>query len=139
MNQYRPKDMAVGLSESFKVTITQKMLENFLEITSDTNPLHNDASFAKERDYKDRVAYGMLTASFISTLAGVYLPGKYSLIQSVETKFVRPVYVGDELTVSGTVINTSEAAGQSEIKVLITNQNNEKVLRGVLKVGFLNE
>ncbi|MBQ9091319.1 MAG: hypothetical protein IJY52_03500, partial [Anaerotignum sp.] len=49
----------------------------FLAITGDINPLHNDQEFAQKQGHPDKVAFGMLTASFLSTLAGVYLPGRY--------------------------------------------------------------
>ena len=58
----------------------------------------------------------MLTASFLSTLAGVYLPGERSLIQSIESKFVNPVYVGDELTIRGIILALNDTVKQIEIK-----------------------
>ena len=73
----------------------------------------------------------MLTASFLSTLAGVYLP--------VETKFTKPVYIGDLLNISGEVTEINDTVNQIVLKVEIRNQNEEKVLRGKMKVGFLDE
>ena len=103
MNRYQFEDIYVGLKEEFQVTITADMLKQFCQMTGDVNPLHTDETFAKEKGYESNVAYGMLTASFLSTLAGVYLPGERSLIHSVESKFTKPVYVGDTLTISGQV------------------------------------
>ena len=37
-------------------------------------PHHVDADYARGRGFPGRVVYGMLGASFFSTLAGVYLP-----------------------------------------------------------------
>jgi 3-hydroxybutyryl-CoA dehydratase len=139
MNKYRFKDLSIGIEEKFSIKITDEMLSSFLSITGDCNPLHNDKHFAISKNYQDRVVYGMLTASFISTLAGVYLPGKYCLIHLVECKFLRPVFVGNILTVSGTVVEMYESVQEAEIKILMINQDKEKVLRGKLKVGFLAE
>lgn len=138
MNTYRFHDLKVGLEESFEVVITGEMMEKFCNITGDVNPLHNDRKFAEEKGFQDRVSYGMLTASFISTLGGVYLPGKYCLIQSIECKFISPVFIGDRLKVRGIVGELHESVQQAEIKVTVINQKNEKVLRGKLKAGFLN-
>ncbi len=77
----------------------------------------------------------MLTASFLSTLAGVYLPGERSLIQQVEIKFAKPVYIGDTLTVTGQVAEKNDTVQRIELKVTITNQDAAKVLRG--KMGVL--
>ena len=136
MNEYRFQDLQIGLTESFEATVTAEMMENFRQMTGDINPLHNDNQYAKEHGFEDCVVYGMLSASFISTLGGVYLPGKYCLIQSVETKFVNPVFVGDVLTVSGTVKELNDTVQQAVIKVEM-KRGAEKVVRGCLKVGFL--
>ena len=81
----------------------------------------------------------MLTASFLSTLAGVYLPGEKSLIHSIETKFIKPVFVGDKLTILGEVSSKNDLFSVIEMKITIRNQDNIKVLRGNMKVGVLDE
>ena len=134
MNNYKFDELTVGMTESFKVTITKAMLEAFKGITGDVNPLHNDEEFAKAKGHPGRVAYGMLTASFLSTLAGVYIPGERSLIQQVETKFAKPVYIGDELTVTGEITELVESVQRLELKVTITNQDGKKVLRGTMGI-----
>ena len=85
------------------------------------------------------MAFGMLTASFLSTLAGVYLPGKNSLIHEVEVKFAKPVYPGDTLKVTGNVSEKNDTFRLFWMKVTITNQKGEKVLRGKMRVGVLDE
>lgn len=138
MNDYSMKNLYIGLMESFSKTITIDMMSDFLKLSGDENPLHIDESFAKSKGFQDRVVYGMLTASFISTLGGCYLPGKYCIIQGVETKFLRPVYIGDEITVTGEVVDIREELNYIEIKVTMKNQKGEKVLRGTLKAGVLD-
>ena len=136
MNHYTLAEMQPGLTESFTVTVTQAMMDQFLAITGDCSPIHVDAAYAKDRGYPGCVVYGMLGASFFSTLAGVYLPGEHCLLHGVECKFARPVFVGDTLTVTGTVVSVSEAVAEAEIKAVITNQQGKKVTRGVIKAGL---
>ena len=138
MNEYKINDLSIGLSESFSNRITLNMMEDFMKVSGDENPLHIDDVFARSKGFQNRVVYGMLTASFISTLGGCYLPGKYCIIQGVETKFLRPVYVGDEITVTGEVVDIREELNYIEIKVTMKNQKGEKVLRGTLKAGVLD-
>lgn len=137
MNSYHYTDIEIGKSEEFKVTVTEAMLDSFREITGDVNPLHNDENYAKSRNYKGRVAYGMLTASFMSTLAGVYLPGEHSLIQSVEAKFVQPVYAGDVITVTGEVTEKNDTCSLIYVKVTMKNAKGEKVCRGKMQIGIV--
>lgn len=139
MNEYTFDKLNIGVEESFSVQVTSEMLDKFHDITADINPLHNSSEYAVKMGYSDRVVYGMLTASFLSTLAGVYLPGKYSLIQGVETDFAKPVFIGDTLTVKGVVKELNESVEQMVMKVTITNQDGVKVLRGRMKIGFLHE
>lgn len=139
MNNYQFEDLKVGMVETFERKITEEMMSKFLEITGDINPLHNDIDFACDKGYDSKVVYGMLTASFISTLGGVYLPGKNCLIHVVEVKFAKPVYIGDTLTISGTIVEVHESVGQVEIKVVIKNQHGKAVCKGKLKAGVLHE
>ena len=139
MNEYTYDEITIGQEESFQVTVSEEMMEQFLQITGDVNPLHRDAAYAATRQYVDKVVYGMLTASFFSTLAGVYLPGRYSLIHSVETKFLRPVYVGDMLTVSGIVKEKEDAYRMLILNLLIKNRKGEKVVKGTMQIKVLDQ
>lgn len=139
MNYYKIEDLAIGMTEKFSRMVTSEMMQKFLDITGDENPLHVDSEFAMSKGFANRVVYGMLTASLISTLGGCYIPGKYCLIQGVDIRFAKPVFIGDVLTVSGEIIRVDIDLKYCEIKVTIRNQNNEKVLRGVLKAGVMDE
>ena len=79
----------------------------------------------------------MLTASFLSTLAGMYLPGEKSIIQNTELKFMKPVYPGDRLIISGEVAEKNDAYRVIRVKVTIKKDDGEKVLRGSMQIGFL--
>lgn len=138
MNEYKITDLYVGMKETFSKTITSEMMQKFYEITSDENPLHRDLNFAREMGYENQVVYGMLTASFMSTLGGCYLPGKYCLILGGSVNFVKPVFVGDTISVTGEIIDINRELNYLELKVTMRNQKNEKVFRGLLKEGVLN-
>lgn len=136
MNTYTYEQIEIGQKESFSVEITQKMLDDFRAITGDVNPLHNDETYAQSKGHPSVVAFGMLTASFLSTLAGVYMPGEKSLIHEVNTKMERPVYVGDKLTIEGTVKEKNDTFSFIVVKVLVRNQKNEKVLKAQMQIGI---
>lgn len=138
MNVYAFEDIREGMTETFSKQITSEMEDSFRTITGDYNPLHIDDSYAKQiGDYKQHVAFGMLTASLYSTMAGMYIPGKYSLIHSIEIKFLKPVYMGDVLTVMGTVAEKQENLKLLRLKVRIENQNRKCVSKADMKVLVL--
>lgn len=151
MNEYNFKNLILGQTESFSVKITKTLMEQFREITRDTNPLHTDADYAKTVIEKNRiedrkmqeifdrgcVVYGMLSASFLSTLAGVYLPGKYSLIHSVNVAMLHPVFVDDLLLIQGEITEKEERFQFIKVRITIRNQNNLKVISGNMQIGVL--
>ena len=135
--EYRYEEIEAGMEERFQVEITAEKMELFRKITGDINPLHCDIEFAQSKGYRDCVVYGMLTSSFYSTLAGVYLPGRNCLLHSVETKLLKTVFVGDFLTVVGRVEEKEELFHQLKIKAEIWNQKGEKVSRAIIKAGVI--
>lgn len=136
MNHYTLSELAVGQSESFTVTVTQEMMEDFYRLTGDDSPIHRSEEYAAGRGYPGRVVYGMLGASFFSTLAGVYLPGEHCLLHGVEAKFARPVFIGDTLTVKGTVTEVNDTFKEITVRAEIFNQEGKKVTRGLYRAGL---
>ena len=137
MNCFTFADLQVGMEEKFSVRITAEMMQMFRQLSGDINPLHTDDDYAKAAGFPQKVVYGMLSASFFSTLVGVYLPGKYCLLHEVKSSFICPVFLGDVLAVSGKISHINETFRQLEIKASIRNQNNEKVSRAVILTGVL--
>ena len=138
MNEYKYSDISIGLKASFTRVVTVEMENMFREISGDENPLHKDDDFAREISkgrFSNHVSFGMLTASLYSTLAGMYLPGKNSLIHSLEEiSFKKPVFVGDVLTVEGEVVDKLDNLRLIKIKGTIRNQEKSIVSGAKMKV-----
>lgn len=138
MNEFLYDQMHVGMQAEFCKELTLEMENSFRQITGDENPLHKDDSFAKEISggrFQSHAAFGMLTASLYSTLAGMYLPGKYSLIHSFdELSFLKPVFAGDMLTVTGEVVAKNDPLKLLILSAKIKNQNSKIVSKAKMKV-----
>jgi 3-hydroxybutyryl-CoA dehydratase len=135
MNSYTFDQLSVGMSESFTVTITEEMMDKFIEITGDVSPIHVSREYATSHGFPDRVCHGMLFGSLFSTLAGVYLPGEHCLLHSVETKFSNPVFPGDTLTVTGKIREINDSFKVVTVKGEIKNQNGKKVCKANIQLG----
>lgn len=137
MNEYFFEELKVGQKERFTAEITEDMMDKFRDISGDVNPLHTDADFAREKGFPSRVTYGMLVAAFYSCLAGVYLPGKNCLLQSVKADFISPVFVGDTLTIEGGIVQKNDSVRRLLIKATIHNQDGKKVSRAKIEAGVI--
>ncbi len=123
------------MEASFTAAVTEEKVRKFLEISGDTNPLHVDDEYAWAKGHPSRVVYGMLTASLYSTLAGVYLPGEHCFLWEVDARFNAPVYIGDELTVTGKVTEVNDRFGFIKVKSQVKNQKGQIVSRAVITAG----
>lgn len=137
MNAYTFDEIQVGYSADFEVVVTEKMMQQFLEISDDYNPLHVDADYAKSNGFNDKVVYGLLQASFYSKLVGVYLPGKYCVLENIETSFYYPVFVGDRLIVSGQVKEKHDSVRSMDISAKIVNQSGKRTSKAKIMVACL--
>lgn len=137
MNRYTFDEIAVGRQEEFTVKVKQQDMNAFGRITGDTNPLHCDREYALRQGFENQVVYGMLSASYLSTLAGVWLPGEKSLIQKVKIDFIKPVYIDETLKIIGKVTEKNELFKYIKVKFWINNEKSKKVVRGIMQVGVL--
>ena len=128
-------EIELGREAYFDRTIVEKDLRQFAEITGDYNPLHFDEEYARKTRFKKRIAPGLLTSSFYSRLIGMVLPGRQALYLSQEFKFVKPVFIGDTLTIKGLVAEKLPGKNNCIIlKTEITNQDNILVLTGKARI-----
>jgi 3-hydroxybutyryl-CoA dehydratase len=95
---YCIEDLAVGQSASYSRTISERDVDMFGAVSGDMNPLHFDDEYAKGTIFRGRIAHGMLSASFISTVFGTKFPGAGSIFMSATVRFKAPVRIGDTVT-----------------------------------------
>ena len=89
----------IGLTKEFDVIITQSLVDDFAKISGDYSPIHMNEEFAKLTKFGKKIVHGMLLASLLSRMVGMYLPGKYALYSSQTLEFHNPCFVGDKITV----------------------------------------
>lgn len=136
MNDYGWSDLQLGMSCSFDAVVTEAMMERFLGDTGDSNPLHVDGGFARSRGFEGRVVYGMLAASFYSTLVGVHLPGRNALLHGIDVDFHKPIYPGMALRIRGEVVQLLEAYKRVELRASISTMNDEILSKAKIRVGL---
>lgn len=101
---YYLEDITLGMSAVFAKTMTDADVLAFAAVSGDHNPLHVNEEFAAGTRFKSRIVHGMLTTSLWSTLVGTRLPGPGAAYMSQDTRFLKPVRVGDTVTARMTVV-----------------------------------
>ncbi|HOV80251.1 MAG TPA: MaoC family dehydratase [Bacillota bacterium] len=124
------EEIEIGDSASITKTITEADVVNYAGIIGDFNPVHVDAEFARTTMFGERLAHGMLTASFISTLVGRCMPGINGIYLSQELKFLKPVKIGDTITARAEVIGKIDEKRRLIVKTTVANQRGELVIDG---------
>jgi 3-hydroxybutyryl-CoA dehydratase len=100
---YTINDLSPGMSESFTKTVTERDIQLFGEVSGDMNPVHFDEAYARGTIFRGRIAHGVLSISFISTVLGMKMPGPGTIFISAAVQFKAPVRIGDTVTATCTV------------------------------------
>jgi 3-hydroxybutyryl-CoA dehydratase len=100
---YYIDELKPGMSESFAKTVSERDIALFGEVSGDVNPVHFDENFARGTIFKGRIAHGVLSASYISTVLGMKMPGPGTIFLSLTTRFKAPVRIGDTVVATCTV------------------------------------
>ena len=122
--------LSVGQSSSFGKTITEADILLFGGVSGDMNPVHFNEPYAAGTMFKKRIAHGMLSASLISTVLGMQMPGPGTIFLKLEIKFVAPVYLGDTVTATCTVAEKFEDKNRVRLECVVTNQEGKQVIVG---------
>lgn len=112
------EDLEVGLSASYAKTVTEADIVLFAGVSGDTNPVHLNQDYAEQTMFKGRIAHGMLSAGFISTVLGTRLPGPGTIYMAQTLKFKAPVRIGETVEARVTV---KEIVTEKRRAVLETN------------------
>jgi 3-hydroxybutyryl-CoA dehydratase len=97
---YYFEDLSVGMRESASKTVLNEDVIIFAELSGDHNPIHLSEHFARKTRFGARIVHGLYTASLISALIGMRLPGPGAVYISQTLNFRGPVKIGDVVDVS---------------------------------------
>lgn len=103
LHGYTFEDLIEGMTAIYERTVTDADILTYADLSGDINPVHLDEAFAATTLFKGRVAHGMLTAAYISTVLGTKLPGPGCIYVNLSLKFRAPVRPGDRVLARATV------------------------------------
>lgn len=106
-------------TELAEFRISDADMAAFRNLSGDTNPLHDDAAFARRRGFAGPVVYGGLIIAQVSRMLGTRLPGPGCVWRSLTLRFRAPLYVGETARLAATIVHANEDIGVVDLKLRI--------------------
>lgn len=125
------EQLKIGDSAQIVKTITEGDIELFAKATGDFNPVHLDQAYAEKTMFKGRIAHGLLSVGFFSTILGNILPGHGTIYLSQEAKFLAPVRIGDTITAKVEVLELVTEKNRAKFRTTCVNQEGKLVVDGI--------
>ena len=127
-------EINIGDTTTYTRNITSNEIEGFAAVSGDYNPIHLDPDYAAASDFGQQIAHGMLTGAIISAAIAMQLPGPGTVYLSQKIRFRAPVFLGDTLTVTLTVVEKHAKRPWVTLECDVTNQNKLTVATGEAQV-----
>ncbi|HLQ05620.1 MAG TPA: MaoC family dehydratase [Verrucomicrobiae bacterium] len=124
----------VGERAERSMTVTDDQIEAFARLSGDRNPVHFDDGFARRIGFDGHIAHGAVTASLLSALLGMDLPGPGSVFLEQRVRFLAPVRPGDTITGTLEVTKVRPDKPIVTLRAEIANQAGARVADGELVV-----
>lgn len=122
--------LEIGMTATRTKIFTDDDIRQFAAISGDTNSIHLDETYAAASRFGKRIVHGMLTASLISAILGIDLPGLGTIYLSQTFQFKAPVFIGDEVTARVELIKYREEKRIATFRTTCTKQDGTLVLDG---------
>lgn len=126
-DKIRFEDIKVGTKEWLDFRVTEKSDHIFAVLTGDNSSLHTDESFSRKTKYRDRIVHGMLPFSYISLLKIFKVEKHIAFITKLSAKFINPIYLESNLTMTAEVMNKEPSAKFLDIEIVIQLRDSGKV------------
>ncbi|MBP1762734.1 MAG: acyl dehydratase [Firmicutes bacterium] len=121
-------DMKIGDAATFTKTITETDVIMWVGLTGDFNPIHIDKEYSKTTRFGDVIVPGVMVLGLISNTITMATFGNVYANQSI--KFLKPVYIGDTITATATIVEKIEAKHMVKLETKCENQKGEMIMIG---------
>lgn len=95
--------IVLGKEVEFSKSFSLDDVISFARISEDNNPIHTDKEYAKASIFGNPVVHGVLIVSMFSKIFGTIYPGNGAIYLSQTSKFIKPAFVGDQITAKATL------------------------------------
>ncbi|MFT5248466.1 MAG: 3-hydroxybutyryl-CoA dehydratase [bacterium] len=131
--------MSFDINDKFEESfvVSKKTHQDFIQLSQDRNPLHNNDDFALSKGFKGIVMHGNILNAFLSYFIGECLPIKDVIIHSQDIQFKNPVYLDDKLNFTALVSGVFESVNAVEFKYYFRNSQLKVIAKGKIQIGII--
>ena len=131
--------MATDVAEAIVIgrelpSLVKEISQRKIDAYSGVRPrsIHTDEDWARKKGFRSPLAQGMMSTAYISEMLTELLGEGFVKGGTISVAFVKPVYVGDRLTVRGVIKDTRGESGGTRVVVDVwcENQNGQKTAVG---------
>lgn len=124
-----------GSEVSFTKVVSEDDINQFAQLSGDFAPNHVDEAFMKKSAYGKRIAHGALLVAYSSKASSMIIE-EFAALEKDATpislgydriRFIKPVFIDDEITVRYAVESYDSEAARSYAKIEIANQDGQLV------------
>ncbi|MFH1852805.1 MAG: MaoC family dehydratase [Candidatus Neomarinimicrobiota bacterium] len=124
------KTYTIGDSATIEHVFQSQDVEVFAQLSGDNNPIHLDSDYAATTRFKSRIVHGMLVGSLFSTIFGTVFPGEGAVYLGQSLKFTAPVFLGEKITATVTLISLREDKPIGTFETICRNESGTPVIKG---------
>jgi acyl dehydratase len=114
--------------------LTKEITQRKIDVYSGVKPhsIHTDEAWARKKGFKAPLAQAMMSTAYVSEMMTRFLGAGFVKGGRLSMVFIKPVYVGDRLTVHGVV--RERVAERADTRVVVEvwceNQDGDKTAVG---------
>lgn len=129
--------LKIGTKEQLKKTFSIQEVKSFANTSLDTNPVHLDDFYAQKMSFKKPIVQGMLVASLFGGILGSKLPGNGTIYLGQDLKFIKPTFVGEEVTACIELIKIRDDKPIFTFETKCYNSKGELTIDGIAVIKYV--
>ena len=119
-------ETAVGAKlPTFRKTIVQRQIDCYSGVRP--HSIHTDEEWARQKGFKRPLAQAMMSTGYVSQLMVGFLGEGFVKGGKMSVAFIKPVVVGDTLTVHGVVKSREQEGNRTRVTVEVWCENQDGV------------
>jgi phosphotransacetylase/acyl dehydratase len=127
-------EISIGDTAELVRTLRHEDIDLFSAMSGNANPAHVDQEYAQSDAFQKVITHGMWGGSLISAVLGTELPGPGTIYVHQSLTFLRPVGLGETVTVRVTVTEKLPEAQHIRLRCQCINQDGNDVIDGEAEV-----